>query len=298
MIFLGTTFCSGKHALSPQPVTPSSIFSVQLYDGIYNHLFLSLNGNLTQDNIGTWDYETKINASFDVDISGGSSSFTLDATDTIVIRRRELGGKWTVIYVKEINTVEDFNIHSVDKYARAGVEYEYSISSFVNGIENSYIVQNVYSEFDGYYLVDKDSLYGTIYDLDGGDTSRNITAKALELLNSKYMHVVSNSELDCDSGSITGSFFKLDEENHQVDLYSSLQYRNEFKNRLSNHKPMILKIHDGRIWIVKVVDKINDKKNGHVDLRQVSFDWVEIGDINDMKTLYELGLSDVGSRWL
>lgn len=298
MVFLGTTFCSGYNSLSSPPIKPSSILSLQMSDGVYNHLFLSLNENLTYDEIGTWDYDTKINAPFDENLEGGSSAFTLNTTDTIVIRRRELGkSKWTVIYVKEINTAEDFNIHFVDKYARAGVEYEYSVSSFINGIENSYLIKNVYSDFDGYYVTDKDCLYGTIYDLDGGDTSREISSQTLELLNSKYMNVVSNSELNCDSGSIVGTFFKMDEDCEHIDLNSSLQYRAEFENRLANHKPLILKIHDGRIWIINVTGGINDTKKGHPDIRQISFEWVEIGDINDMKTLYRLGFSDVGSRW-
>lgn len=299
MVFLGTTFCSGYNSLSSPPIKPSSILSLQMSDGVYNHLFLSLNENLTYDEIGTWDYDTKINAPFDENLEGGSSAFALFTTDTVVIRRREFDSKnkWTVIYVKEIHTIEDFNIHYVDKNARAGVKYEYSISSFINGTENSYIIKNVYSDFDGYYITDKDCLYGTIYDLDGCDTSREITTQTLELLNSKYMNVVSNSELNCDSGSITGTFFKIDENCEKIDLNSSLQYRNEFKNRLANHKPLILKIHDGRIWIIRVTGGINDNQKGHIDLRQISFDWVEIGDINDMKTLYQLGLSDVDSRW-
>jgi hypothetical protein len=298
MVFLGTTFCSGKNALSSPPIKPTTIFSVKISDGIYNHLYLSTDGNFSKDDVGIWDYNTKVNASFDKDLEGGSSTFALTTTDTIVIRRREVGqNKWTVIYVKEINTKEDFNIHFIDKYARAETEYEYSISSFINGVENGYIIQNVYSDFDGFYITDKDCLYGTIYDVDGCDTSRNIILQTLKMLNSKYMHVVSNSELNCDSGSISGSFFKIDEDSYTVDKYNSLKYRNDLKNRLANHKPLILKVQDGRIWIIRVVGGIDDSSRGHVDLRKISFEWVEIGDINDMETLYRLGFSDVDSRW-
>lgn len=298
MIFLGTTFFSGKNSLTPPSVQSPSILSIQISDGVYNHLFLSSNSNLSYDNVGAWDYDTKLNASFDVDLEGGSSSFSLRTTDTVVIRRRELNTtKWIVIYIKEINNIDDFQIHFIDKYARANTEYEYSVSSFINGIENSYIVKNVYSDFDGYYITDKDCLYGTIYDLDGGDTNRNITTQTLELLNSKYMHVSSNSELNCDSGSISGTFFKLDENCENIELSNSLKYRNEFKDRLANHKPLILKIHDGRIWIIRVTGEINDTQKGHPDLRNISFAWVEVGDINDMKTLYRLGFSDIDSRW-
>lgn len=299
MVFLGTTFCSGRNSLLP-PATPSSIITaIQINDGIYNHLFLSSDANLTPNNFdGEWNYDTKMNANFDKDLTAGNSGFSVKTTDEVVIRRRELGTvKWIVIYVKEINTSEDFNIHFIDKYARAGVEYEYCVSSFINGIENSYVIQNVYSDFDGYYITDKDCLYGTIYDLDGCDTSRNITAQVLKLLNSKYMSVVSNSSLNCDSGSIIGTFLKIDCDDNSVDRNGGLQYRNDVKDRLVNHKPLILKIYDGRIWMINVTGNISDTQGGHYDIRQISFEWVEIGDVNDMRTLYNYGFSDIDSRW-
>ena len=140
-------------------------------------------------------------------------------------------------------------------------------------------------------------MYGTIYDLDGCDTSRNITTQTLKLLNSKYIHVVSNSSLDCDSGSISGTFLKMNESCEKLDLPTSLQYRNDVKDRLANHKPLILKIQDGRIWMIRVTGNIQDSKGGHPDIRQLSFDWTEIGDVNDMETLYFYGFSDVDSRW-
>lgn len=299
MVFLGTTFCSGRNSLLP-PATPSHmIISVQISDGVYNHLFLSENPDLTFVNIDDdWDADTKMNAPFDDSLEATDLSFGVKTTDNLVIRRRELDTtKWTVIYVKEINEVSDFDIHFIDKYARAGVEYEYSVSSYINGVENSYVIQNVYSDFDGYYITDKDCLYGTIYDLDGCDTSRNMSAQTLELLNSKYMHVVSNSTLNCDSGSITGTFIKMDEYCQEVLRDTGLQYRNDVQNRLTNHKPLILKIHDGRIWMIRVVGGIKNEQKGHIDLRQITFEWVEIGDVNDMETLYNYGFSDVDSRW-
>ena len=58
-----------------------------------------------------------MNANFDKDLTAGNSGFSVKTTDEVVIRRRELGTtKWTVIYVKQINAVEDFNIHFIDKY--------------------------------------------------------------------------------------------------------------------------------------------------------------------------------------
>ena len=119
----------------------------------------------------------------------------------------------------------------------------------------------------------------------------------MELLNSKYINVVSNSNANYESGQITGTFLKMDMSGYKVDQNATIAYRNQFKDRLSNKKPLILKIEDGRIWMIHVVQPINDTCLGHKDLREINFSWVEIGDINDMRTLYMNGFSDVGSRW-
>ena len=273
--------------------------AIQIFDGTYNKLFLSSDTSLSVNNFDdAWTYDTKVNADFNGNFEAGNVGFSTKTTDNIVIRRREKGTMdWTVIYVNPIKTANDFHVIFNDNYARAGVEYEYSLSSFCNGIENSFVIENVYSDFGGTYVTDKDSIYGTIYDLDGCDTSRNITAQTLQLLNSKYMTVVSNSPLNCDSGSVTGTFIKMDCTTHELDKNGGLQYRNDFKNRLANKRPLILKVYDGRIWMIRVTGGIQDKQNGHSDIRQITFEWVEIGDVNDMKTLYLNGFSDVDKKW-
>ena len=301
MIFLGTTFCGGRNTLDAPLIKVQNVLAIQIFDGTYNNLYVASSPNTDVSCFDSeWTYDTKMKTSFNETLDVSNSSFTLKTTDTIVIRRRELNtpdADWITIYVKEIKASTDFKFTFRDTYARAGVEYEYSISSYINNVENSTLIKNVYSDFDGYYITDKDCLYGTIYDVDGCDTSRNIATQTLELLNSKYMTVVSNSDLNYDSGNITGAFLKVKENSAEPDLESSLRYRNDFKNRLANRKPLILKIDDGRIWIIRVVGGITDAKGEHRDIRKLSFEWVEIGDVNDMKTLYQMGLSDVGSRW-
>lgn len=299
MIFLGTTFCSDGNCLFPPAIKKNVLWSIQIFDGTYNQLYLSTDTSMTVANLDDeWAYDTKLNATFDVDLDAGNSGFSLRNTDHIVVRRREFGTvDWTVIYTKKVETVDDFNLHITDKFARSGIEYEYSVSSFVNGVENSYLVSNVYSEFEGYYITDKDCLYGTIYNVDGCDTTRNISSQVVQMLNSKYMKVVSNASVNCDSGSITGAFFKIDETSNDVNREEGLQYRNSVKDRLANKKPLILKVDDGRIWMIRVSGAINDNMDGHRDLRNITFEWVEVGDVNDMRTLYMNGFSDVDSTW-
>lgn len=299
MIFLGTTFCSGKNSLSPPAIKLADITAIQMFDGTYNHIYMSANTNDDVNNFyAPWTYDTVLNASFDENLEAGNSGFSMKNTEYMVIKRREIGTtKWITIFVRKINSKEDFEVNIRDTYCRAGVEYEYCISSIKNGVENSYIIRNVFSDFDGYYVTDKDEIYGTIYDVDGCDTSRNISAQVLKLLNSKYMTVVSNSSIDCDSGSVTGTFFKVNDDGQHINIEASNQQRKTFINKLSNKKPLILKIKDGRIWMIKVINTPTDNSMQHPNLRQISFEWVEVGDVNDMRSLYYSGLSDVDSRW-
>lgn len=298
MVFLGNTFFGDINSLLPPPASVKPITSIQIFDGTYNQIFLSTNTNLTVNNFDDeWTYDTKMNADFNGTLDAGNSAFSLRNTDHVVIRRREKNTiRWMTIYVKKIKAIEDFTIHFIDKFARSGIEYEYCVSSFVNGVENSYIIENVYSDFEGLYITDKDCIYGTIYDLDGCDTSRNTGNQILEMLNSKYVSVVSNSSANYDSGSVSGTFIKINS-NGEYEHLASLNHRNNFKNRLVNKKPLILKLSDGRIWMIRVIGNPEDIMTGHQDIRKITFEWVEIGDIDDMKMLYKNGFSDVDSRW-
>ena len=300
MLFLGYKFCSGTDSLSPTPSKDNLVTAIQVFDGKYNSIFVSSNTDLTTDNINDeWDYDTKLMADFDDGLNAGNSGFSLKNTDHLLIKRREVGEqKWTVLAVKKISTTEDFKVFYTDKFARAGIEYEYAISSTINKVENAYVVQNVFSDFNGMYITDKDCLYGTILDVDCNAASMNLANRTQELLNSKYMTVVSNSMTRGESGSASGTFIRFDDDNvNKFNRNASIKLREEVKNRLANKKPLILKVHDGRIWMIKVTGQPQESHDGHVDVKQLSFEWMEVGDVNDMETLYYNGFSDVTSEW-
>lgn len=302
MIFLGYNFCSTPVSLSPAPSKEEAIVAIQVFDGHYNSIFISTDTALSLNNLDdVWDYDTKLATNFSSGtLSAGNSGFSLVNTDHLLIKRRELGDvKWTVLYSKEIEHTEDFKIVFTDKFARAGVEYEYAVSSTINGVENAYVVQNVYSDFDGMYITDKDCLYGTIFDVDCNARSINLANQTLSLLNSEYMTVVSNSDVRSESGFASGTFVRFDDNNiNKFNRNASIKYRNEVKKRLSNKKPLILKICDGSIWMIRVTGQPQESHEGNnINIKGLSFEWVEIGDINDMETLYNNGFSDIGSEW-
>lgn len=302
MVFLGYNFFSNVNSLSSTPSKNGIINAIRIFDGKYNSIFASRNVDLTLGNVGDeWDAYTMLETNFsNGSLEAGNSAFSVNNTDCLIIKRRPVGElKWTIIYVKEdISSTDDFKIVFTDKYARSGIEYEYAIASISGNVENAFVINNVYSEFDGFYITDKDCLYGTIFNIDCSSTTQNLMNSTLSLLNSKYMTVASYADTCSETGSTSGTFLVFDDNDvNNYNRQKSFKYREEVKNRLANKKPLILKVCDGRIWMIRVTGQPTDSSDGHLDVRNLSFEWAEIGDYNDMETLYRNGFSDVKSRW-
>ena len=294
-MFLGTTFFSGKHAFLPPATNIINFESVSISDGKYDHLYISNDTTKTVDNVNdAWDYNTRLNASFEKDLEAGSLGFSTRNTDTIIIKTREKGSfDWKTIYDIPIVTSDDFNFIKSYPYSRNLSTNEYMLVSQINGIENSYIITEEKTEFDGYFIVDKENIYGTIINIELTDTTQNIESNAITLLNDKYPSVYSYSDSNYASGTTSGCFLKFDTQTHDVDIVAGVLYRNEIMQWLCNYKPKILKLQDGRVYLIRVIGQPTDTNDGHKDLRRITFDWVEIGDVNDVKTLYMNNLSDV-----
>lgn len=299
MLFLGTTFLGARYTLDPSPTRAKNVSDIKISSGTFDQLFVTKNPNLTVKNgYDDWDFDTVLNADFENGLDAGNSGFSLNNTDTVIIKCREVGTyDWITIYTKDIEKVEDFKININDYYRPSNKDYEYMVVSVCNGIENTYVSKTVTSEFNGLYVCDKDHIYGTLLNMDYLDTSRNVVSSTLEMKNNKYASVVSNNIIDYEQGVATADFIQFDQDEQEINISGSVQYRNDIKSFLNNKRPKILKFHDGRIWLVSITDTISDSGNDDDYVRQLSFNWVEIGNPNDMKTLYMNGLSDVGKEW-
>ena len=302
MLFLGTTFFSGAHTLNPPAVNISPITEISLTNGIYDHLYVGKNIDEEVDvTNNSWTEDTLLSAPFDENLDAGNSGFSLRNTDTVIVKRREKGTvDWITIFVKPIKYIEDFKFIFFDRYAKGNTEYEYILCSTCNGIENSYVIKEVYSKFHGFFVVDSNNSYGTFFNVDGGDTQRNAAGEAIPLLNNKYAKVVRNNIANYDTGTASGVFIKtnrIGEDRCNMDLPGSNKFRADIMEFLMNGKPKILKWDDGRIWLISVTGSPTDSKKDHDTVREISFQFAEIGDSNDPKTLYLNGLSTVESKW-
>lgn len=300
MLFLGTTFFSGRHTLDPTPTTATNIKNISINNGTFEQIFVSKNPDLeVEAGYDDWNFDTVLNADYkNGKFDAGNSGFSLSNTEYVVIKCREVGTyDWTTIYTKKINKIADFKININDYFRPSKKDIEYMVVSVANGIENTYVTSTIHSEFDGLYVCDKDNIYGTLYNLDYMDTTRSVSANCLEMKNSQYPIIISNNNLNYEKGTATGAFIRFDQESMDVDLVDGMQYREDVKTWLNNKCPKILKFHDGRIWLVGITGDISDNGDDNNDIRKLSFEWTEIGNAKEMETLYNCGLSDVGREW-
>lgn len=153
------------------------------------------------------------------------------------------------------------------------------------------------------FLIEGGVVWGT--DITDGfcDTTRNIPSSTVELLNSKYPIFVRNTIANYDTGNCKGSFVPLvNEESCEMAFdekydYQRIKYQKGFMDFISDGVPKILKLPDGRMWIIQVTPNPADTANQIYNNREISWSWVEIGDVNSEEDLYYLGLSDVSPEW-
>lgn len=299
MIFLNYSFFGDSTSILPTPTAIDDITYVELQNGVYDDLYITKDADDTSSIIkDEWDFDTILHATFNDVTDAGNVTWNLNNTSGLLVKRREIGdSKWMTIAEYPINSIEDFNFIGFDAYARSQATYQYAIVPVLGNVEGNYCITTVESKFNGIYLVEKDLIYGTFLTDDLVNTTRNVPSSILDIPANKYPTYCSNSIANYDTGSCSGTFAYLDTETCQFDFEHIYSQTEKVMERLANRKPKILKVHDGRIWLIMVTGNPTDTGDTYIYNRIIAFEWAEIGDYKSEKALYWAGLSDVSSQW-
>ncbi len=260
MFACGYNFVGGELACSLTPTGVENINYVELKKGIYDDLYISKSANfeLVNKQPEEWDFDTVLWAKFNGNTSAGNVDWTLKTTSHIILKSRTEGNfKWKTIAVKEINSLEDFVINYPDYFVASGQPVEYAIVPTLYGYEGTYASTQVTSKFSKMFLIEGSTVWGTEITDGFCDTTRNIPSSTVELLNSKYPVFVRNTTANYDTGNCRGSFVPLDEESCEYAYdseqdYKRIKYQREFMDYICDSIPKILKLPDGRLWLVQV----------------------------------------------
>ena len=287
------------------PNNIDSINYVSVANGIYDDVFMTIDTNT--DISGAiqegWDSDVILYANFDSTLNASNITYLTSTIDHILVKRREKGTtKWQTIFAKEVNSPSDLYVNGIDMFARAEQTFEYALVPVYQGTEGDYYITTVDSDFDGVFIAERNTWFGTIVGTKC-DVTKNATSSALELINQKYPKYIRNTKANYYTGTCVGEFVKyLGCEDGTTGYFSfdkGWDWRNSLLEFLGDGKPKLLKYETGGVWLVNITgaptdSEVEDNLSSH---RQISFEWTQVGEHDSESDLYYANLSDVPSEW-
>lgn len=302
MFILGTIFVGGEQACVLSPSTVDDITYVELKNGIYDDLYATsvVDDEPSDECPSNWDFDTILHAQFNDTTNAGNMDWNLSTVSHLLIKRKKVDEfDWMTLYVKEVNAVEDFEIEGVDRTNEAKTEYLYACVPSLYGLEGTYSTAEVYSDFNSIYIVENDGMWGTQITDGYLDTTRNFPNSTVVTIHNKYPTDINTCVANYDTGTCEGMWVSVSEENCELQMEDSdrVSYQRTIIDVLSDRKPKLLKHFDGRIYLVKIEDRITDSADMSYNIRKIGFSWTEIGDHLSSEDMYYAGLSDVTEEW-
>ena len=292
MIFLGYDFYSDESGLDYVPAPIDSINEIEIAHIVADELYVSNNTIYDMNSIPqNWDFDTVLHALFNGNLAAGNLEYIVSELTALRLKRREVGTyDWLTLAEFPINSVEDAAITYIDRYVEAGKNVEYMIVGVTNNVEGSFSIGSVNSEFDGVVVAEKDIAYRAFF-YDYVPTERNHTTSVITTLNGRYPYVIKNAETNYTSGNIHGAFLPMIGCEVNIDNIEGTRHREEFTDFLTNGKPKVIKLDDGRSFIVNIVDNV--RHSADMPILYTDFSFVETGDVNNTADLYYADLIDV-----
>lgn len=285
--------------LSYLPIPLDHVDYMKVENGIYDDLYAThINKAVKQPNDyvvpDNWDEETYLHAKFNGNMISGNSDFGVENTAYILVKKRRKGTyKWFPFEVLEVDSSDDFNFVVFDKYGSSNTEYEYAVVPIIEGVEGTYFTADCKVSFNHLIIIDKDETYATMYDIQYNQQKNNTSSTVLPY-QSKYPISVSNASNDYYTGNISATFIK--DENCEPVLDGMVEYQEKVLDFLNNRKVKFIKDPHGKCWIASIGTTVTDDLIA-TDLRKISFDFTEVGDIESNEDMKKFGLLDISEEW-
>ena len=294
--FVGYNFFADVNALDSAPSSVDNITSTQLSNAIFDHFNVTKNTNtlFSTDIPANWDYDTILDASFDGVLNAGNVDFLVDKISAIKIKRRAQGTfNWLTLKTIPVDNIEDLTFVFNDFLNGYGITYEYALVPVLNDIEGNYIINSVFSQFNGVFIGDAEKTFKFLYDVEYGSNARNQQVGTFQPLGKQYPIIVANGLLSYESGSVSATILNDDyEDTGIIDPSAIVQKKTIIKDYLTNKKAKLLKDFNGNVWLCMVTDnvQVTYRTGSAMSIPQIQFNWVQIGDANNQSDLYANGV--------
>lgn len=293
-MFLGSCFASSSHSLTSSPVSASDIKELTIQNAIFDEVYATVNilhlTNPDQTIPTDWEFNTRLHALFQGNLYGGNVDFTESIVEAVRIKKKVKGDKkFKTIFQKSIQNNEDFKIEIMDYYEPVGT-VEYAYVPVISGGENNYITNRVESEFDSYFICEKDISYPMILDTSFNKKLVQHTG-LIEVQGKAKPVIIKGGKINYYSGDLSCTFIELKDGDWQT--HTSWDYRNSIYNFLTNGQPKILKDYLGNIYMIGVTSNELSEESDHYEHVTTNFSVAECGDAYDVGDLYNNGFIDV-----
>lgn len=294
--FVGYNFFADVNALDSAPSSVDNITSTQLSNAIFDHFNVTKNTNtlFSTDIPANWDYDTILDASFDGVLNAGNVDFLVDQISAIKIKRKAQGTfNWLTLKTIPVDNIEDLTFVFNDFLNGYGITYEYALVPVLNDIEGNYIINSVFSQFNGVFIGDAEQTFKFLYDVEYGSNARNQQVGTFQPLGKQYPIIVANGLLSYESGSVSATILNDDyEDTGIIDPSAIVQKKTIIKDYLTNKKAKLLKDFNGNVWLCMVTDnvQVTYRTGSAMSIPQIQFNWVQIGDANNQSDLYANGV--------
>lgn len=296
-MFIGLDLLADEEALTPTYNSVNDVNKIIIKSAIYDEINIKERTDMPFDTNKTeWQYDNYLLAKFENNLNGGNVDFTgLTVAKLAIKRRKSEEFDWQTIKILDYdkNTI-DYEFY--DKYVEANQEYEYTIVPVTDGnVEGNYInIDKIVPEFEGAFLVDKNNLFKLLLNLEYNNTERVQLNEVYQPIGSKYPIIVSNGDINYEKGSLSALVLSNEtlNDSSNIDKRQEKLLRKNLLNLLTNKKPMMLKDGNGNIGVISILGnpQINYLNNLGQSLANISFEWVEVADANDVNSLTINGL--------
>lgn len=231
-------------------------------------------------------------------------TFNLPISNLLVKRQdaSDVSGDWLTLYSQPIAQASDMDFTFIDFLNQHGKTYRYALVPLLTQqqgdidveIEGGYTVSDdVLSVFDGVFVANSNGSQKLKAATEYGDLETNQDVGVLTTIGNKYPFVVSNSNLNYHSGSISALIVPSDfYTNGDLDRLDIVERREAIEKFLTDKTAKILKDWNGNIWLITFVENVEVSfvDDYGMGLGTLSAKWVEIGNVNDQTDLKQTGL--------
>ena len=305
----------GQNELTNPTSFINQIDNVEISNGIFQHfnVFNSYNPNASDEQPTDWQSDFVMNIDFDNGLNAGNIEGIISNVNRIMVKRRKVGQYsdisegWTTVGYISINSIDDLQFTMYDYLTACNTTYEYTLVPTLvetqggmnveieSSITNNSVILSETARFDSVFICDVNNYEKLNAHVNYGEAIYNQVTGIHQTISSKYPIIITNSAVDYISGNIDGmilnkgygSVDNVTGEMVTLNRNAIVEATKEFKDFIIKKEPKIIKDWNGNIWLVMITDSptysfVNEWGMG---LGTISFNWNEIGDINNENDL-------------